>query len=448
MKIAIATSNMDLVRAIKASSRYEILSSFSERDEMFSKLRALSEDPEVLLFVEPFDCQGSSFVDVFSKVRKEHPALRIVCLFGEENTTGRMRILKKLVENLEIYDIAIAGEEGVGLDDIFELIDNPKDLTYASRILDYNETDTYKNVFAISSIKPGTGKTFLATNLAVAIAKYGQKRRMQNGKMVDPKVLLVDADLLNLGVSSILRTDNYDRNMLTALQRIEKEIDDDVNYPSSAEVEQIKTFVRGCLSMYSRCNNLYVMAASAIPLEELSKIAPTHFYFMMQMLVRAFDVIIVDTNSAFDHQTTPVMYEIAGTIFLMIDNDYNNIQNNLRYIESLRERGYDDKVKFIVNKDLTKEAELSCLEDLEYNTNSIGDLVIDFRVPNIDAGIIKSLDYGENLVITSDKAKDAKNKILEIADSIWKIDQSRIIEVEETEQQPKKTNKLINLLNK
>lgn len=442
MNIIVATNNSDISNALARQGKYNILASFSAKSELERDLNNLIEDPDILLVTEGFDCQGTPIADFLIKIKKNNPDLRIIYILSSEFTSGTKKILTRMVEN-EIYDIAIGDE--INLQSIEKLIENPKSYGEASKILEMDDSEVYRNIFTISSLKPGTGKTFLATNLAVAIAKYGQKKRLKSGKLDDPRVLLVDGDLLNLGVATMLRTDNYDRNMLTALQRIAKYVPEDCYYSmSDSDIDAIKTYVRACLCMYRGCNNLFIMGANSISLEELSHIAPVHFYFMLQMLVKAFDVIIVDSNSAFDHQTTAVLYELSGTIYLMLDNDYNNIQNNLRYIGKLTELGYDDKIKFIVNKDLSREAEMSCLEDLDYDTYSIGDLVIDYRIPLIDAGTIKTIDYSENLVITSDKAKEAKDMILEIADSIWKIDYSK---VDVSSIPAKKPNKIINILN-
>ena len=443
MNLVLATNNEALVEAFRKYGKYNIVSVFDQRDKLEDTYDFLDIQPDTMLITEGFDCQGTSVADMLTGLKKKHPELRIIYILGNEFNNGTKKILTKLVEN-GIYDIAMGDE--VSMNSLINLIENPRSYADASKILEDDDSEVYNNVITFSSLKPGTGKTFMATNVAVAIAKYGVKTRMSNGRFRDPRVLLVDGDLSNLGAGNILRTDNCDKNMLTALQRIAKNVGEDCHYSmSETDIESLKTFVRGCLYNYKDCPNLYIMGASSISLNELEKIAPVHFYFMMQMLVKAFDVIIVDSNSAFDHQTTAVLYEISGRIYLLMDNDYNNIQNNLRYIDKLIELGYDDKIVFAVNKDITKEAELSCLQALKYDTSSIGNLVIDYRIPLIDAGIVKTLDYGEGLVVTSLKAIEARDRILELADGIWKIDFTRV--QSPSEETTKKQSRLVNLLN-
>lgn len=443
MNLVLAVNNEEIVEAIKGCGRYNVIGAYKNRRELYDGLNNAFLQPDALLCIEGFDSQTDIIYDMLINIKRTYPRIRIIYILGSEFTTGVKKMIGRMVEN-EIYDIGMANE--IDLNDICELIDNPKDYSEASQILESNGPEVYDNLFTFSSIKPGTGKTFLATNVALAIAKYGQPQRLKSGKLTAPRVLILDGDLLNLGVGTTLRTDNYDRNMLTALQKIEKIVDENGNYEES-RVEEVKAYCRSCLMQYRGCENLFIMSANSIPLSELAKISPSHFYFLIQMLVKAFNVIIVDSNSAFDHQTTAVLYELSRRIYFMVDNDYNNIQNNLRYVRKLKEMGYDDKINFIVNKDLTREAMLSCLEDLEYNTNSIGDLVIDYRVPLVDAGIMKSIDYGENILMTSPNpaVQDARKRIIDIADGIWKIDDSKI---EVPQEEPKKQNKLISLLNK
>ena len=51
----------------------------------------------------------------------------------------------------------------------------------------------------ISSIKPGCGKSFVSTNVATAIAKFGDKK---DGRQ--PRVCILEADLQTLSVGTLL----------------------------------------------------------------------------------------------------------------------------------------------------------------------------------------------------------------------------------------------------
>lgn len=447
MRLILATKDKEFAEVMK--HRFDVIATFGKRTELLENIhRLINNDDDILFVTEGFECEGESIDKILKDIKRTYPDLRIIYIKGQEYTNRTKNILQNLIE-AGIWDIAIAEE--MTLNDIVHLIENPKSYDEVNRLLDTSRfTGVYKRMFLFSSLKPGTGKTFMATNVAIAIAKYGQKARQKDGQMVPPRVLLVDGDLANLAVSTLLRVEDYDRNMLHALQKIRSYFSADGELLlNEGEVSLAKDKVKGFLTRYHPCPNLYVMSASNIPGSELEKITPEHFYFMMQQIVPAFHIIIADSNSAFDHQTTAGLYDMSGRIYLLMDNDYNNIQNTLRYYKQIKELGYGDKVEFIVNKDISRESELTCLEDLEFSTNKLGEIDISYRIPLIDAGIVKTIDYGGTLVVLSDLAPEAKKQILEVADSIWKIDYSKVNEEEQAlKQETKKENKILGFLNK
>lgn len=443
MQIIVATKQTNISNVLGRMPECNVIGTYTNSDDLdlnISQLVAGQEKP-VLLAAEDFNSTTKSIYNYLIDVHQKYD-IRIIYLTSGEITSGIKKKLRKMAEN-GIYDILMGSQ--LEIQKIVNILKNPKTASDIEEIFMDSDSDEYPNIFTFYSLKPGAGKSLLAINVAVAIAKFGDKKRLKSGKFTEPRVLLIDGDLEKLSVSTLLRVNNYDKNMLNALQKIQKEVGDGSNSISDIEYENMKAFVKSCLCKYKEAENLYVMGANTITQEELSNLSPVHFYLMVQMLVRAFDVIIVDSNSAFDHLTTAALFEISGTIFLTLDNDYSNIQNNLVYIKKLGDMGYDDKIKFIVNKDLTRDAELNCLEDLEYDTSSIGDLVIDYRVPFVDIGILRTIDYAGNLVVLSNKAEAAKKVILEIADSIWKIDFDKAVE---ESKEPPKQNKIINILNK
>lgn len=439
MNIALALNNEKVTEALTKNG-YNIVADFKDEKEL-NEISSLIERPDILVLSANF-CDMS--VRKVSSLKNVNPYTRFIYIMSDADyTSGTRKKASKLIQN-NIYDIHI-GE--VKLGDLIKSIENPKSFEEVSELLETSDNDSYPNVTTVASLKPGSGKTFLATNLAVAIADYGQDKRV-DGRMKRPRVLLLDGDLLNLSVSTMTRVDNYDRNMLTALKKIGQLVNEDGSYNMDInEVDQIQKFVRNCLALYKGKDNLYVMAATDIPFEDLEGIAPSHFYFMVQMLHKAFDVVIVDSNSAFDHQTTPALYELSGRVLLLLDNDYNNIQNNIRYIDRLSDLGYDDKIHFIVNKDLTWNQEQECLENLAYDTKTIGDLMIEHRIPFGNPGTIKTIDYGDKLLVETNELPDVKKAILDIADDIWKIDSYRVSQSIEPEPK-KKPNRLIAALNK
>lgn len=459
-KLVILTNKPELASFFKSRTSYDVLGTIGQKDQVEASFRqydAQGNLPDLVLVTKGFDESAPTKTkDVLIRLKNLYgDRIRVVYIIGTIDTDQRtLSDLKDMVE-AGIYDFVT--EEKLKGEELIASLQKKHTYEEVSKIFQISpvENEVYSNVVVISSLKPGTGKTFLATNLAVAIAKYGQDKRQADGTLRKPRVAIVDGDLLNLGVGTVLRTDNYDRNMHTALKAIAKKVNYDGSYTMDEnELAELRKFVRSCLTKHKDIDNLYCMVAPDIPLNEMSAIAPVHFYFMIQMLVSAFDMIIVDSNSSFDHQTTGPLYELAGRIYLLIDNDYNNIQNNLRYFKQIERLGYKNKVHFVVNKDLTNELEQLCLEDLAYSTQTFGDLLIEHRIPLVPYGAVKGLDYADKaLVVESNPAtNDARTAILELANDIWKIENSKVNvdqkSVEVNKAKPKKTGGLLDKLNK
>lgn len=433
MKVALAVNSKKVTNWM--SERYSVIADFRNANDI-SAISNMLEKPDLIIIADSFD---NITIKRVVAIKRNYPSIRIIFIMSDFEFTSRtIKKVRNLAE-VGIYDILIGGE--FSLSSLGEMIENPREYKDVEPLLEGDDSEVYPNITTVASIKPGSGKTFLATNLAVALADYGQDKRV-DGRMERPRVLLLDGDLINLSVGVITRVDNYDRNMLTALKKIGQNIEPDgQNNLTGVEVENLKRFVRNCLSVYKGKPNLFIMAASDIPIEDLEDISPAHFYFLVQMLARAFDIVIVDSNSAFDHQTTAALYELSGNLIFLIDNDFNNIQNNIRYLEKLSDLGYDEKIHFVVNKDLTEEAKKNSLEDLDYDTFNIGNLLIEHRIPLGDAGTIKTVEYEGKLLVTTDKAPEVRKAILDVANDIWKIDYSKIEDLMEKETPKKKKEK-------
>lgn len=442
--VVLITNNINLSDTLKNNGLnrgYHVLTTFTSKVSLiddFSNLESTRDLPDLALVTEGFDTSDNTPTwEMILRLKQRFPLLRIIYATGQisPDDSNKLRVLARLVKG-GVYDILI----GNRIDEaaIYEIMDNPRTFEDVASYLEYEKSDTdfdrskgFSNVVLVSSIKPGSGKTFLATNLAIAIAKYGQFKRGSDGQLIKPRVAIVDGNLLNLSVSSMLRVDNFDKNMITALNQIKRYVSKDGTYSlNDDELVNIKNFVRGCLTRHKEIDNLYCMVAPTSDLSSLSDIYPVHFFFMMEQLVKAFDVIIVDSNSAFDHQTTAALFELAAEICLVMDLDYNNLQNNVRYFDKLKDLGYEHKIHYIINKDLPLETLASCVVDLAYDLQVIQEqgIAIEHRVPMVNNAKMKSLDYNAIPLIddNTSKTEAARIAILEIANDIWKIDRHRL----------------------
>ena len=175
--------------------------------------------PDVIIVTERLSGQ-EILSGILISLKQKYPAVRIIYLAGEINMADVNRVAKLgAMVMAGIYDIV--AERVINKSIIEDILRNPKTLSEVEYLLKYfadrkkdNEasfeyreeveeavesTNSYNNVYMISSIKPGCGKSFVSTNVATAIAKFGEKK---DGR--PPRVALLEADLQTLSVGTLL----------------------------------------------------------------------------------------------------------------------------------------------------------------------------------------------------------------------------------------------------
>lgn len=174
------------------------------------------------------------------------------------------------------------------------------------------------------SAKPGTGKTFLAVNTAITLARSGVS------------VVLVDGDILNLSVGVYL-------NLMDEKKTLEKALKcDHIN-----EIEQ-------CLIYHSRFPGLAVLSGSdhCRP-ESYCSVTRENVERLLDYLKTKFDVIIVDTASDIQTVTTFVALHHATRVVLLTNQDYAQVFATKRMFSLLKRLNLpQDKYYLVLNGEL------------------------------------------------------------------------------------------------
>ena len=412
-------------------SKYNLAYTTSYKDEVIPYMNESKQKIDVVMIVEgALSSTGMMTTTLLKDVRGRFPSVRIIYLAGEVdiNDVSRINVLGDLVRN-GIYDIYHQKKMSIAV--LTDLLENPKKLEDVEYLTKYLEEETenrcYKNVVMVSSIKPGSGKSFLSVNLAAAIAKYG--KNTYDGRR--PKVAIVEGDLQTLSVGTLLHVENPRRNIREALRSISRIIDDEgYILGDDEEIEQVEKEVRSCFVKHDNIDNLFVLAGSQLSLNDLNIINSHHYYFLIQSIVNYFDVIIVDTNSSLEHTTTGPLLELADHCYYLLDLDSNNIRNNMRYWKELQMLGVTDKIYYVLNRDLPVEKQDKYAERLSYSSKDVEDAGFNIieKIPMFDMSVAYNRNYrGTPIVLDSDpKVKDVRQALLNIANTTWEIDLSRV----------------------
>lgn len=462
-KILLATGHESIDNATRKLQDYEFVGSIEYKKDL---LEACSYYKPDIVLVSDFLTGKESLLEEMVMVRQNHPQIRIVYVTKTLDMKNKERVnqLGMLVLS-GIYDILTESKLSIQL--IKNLLDNPRkkeNVDYLLRNIRSTQADDvdeiqietpdeeevydvekygYKNVYLVSSIKPGTGKSFASTNLATTIAKYGKKK---DGKA--PKVGLIEADLQNLSVGTLLQIEDDKHNLKTVMEKIATIMTSDGRLIEDAsKIEEVNRYIKSCFKSYYHCKNLEALVGSQLTMEEIEDIKPYHYIYLIEAIVDEYDVIIIDTNSSLAHVTTYPLLRLSNTAYYIINLDFNNVRNNARYKETLRDLEVLDRVKYILNEDIEdnglpndNEGE-KLIFTSEHLSQSGFD--VDVKIPLLPKNIFLNRLYEGTPVVLDNKPNTLKARLefAKMANQIWEMENLPFLEQEYNSIDKKKEKK-------
>lgn len=406
--------------------------------------------PEIVLISDSLFGDESN-INLLSHLKASFPEVRYIYFVGEINhrrDSKRVNALGHLVLN-GIYDII---EGDVNPNVVAEAILNPQtkeqagkytadildpaaEYKAAARGLKYTsfsdirlEEAARDSVVAVWSTKPGTGKSFIAGGIALALALHSEKAL---------RIALIDGDMQTLSLGTNLGIEeSKDKNLYVAL----KAVRDLESVKKSDEEEQyrLRKIIKDCFVKYPKAPSLYTLTGSAYSPQEISKLEVDYgdYGTILEVAAEAFDIVIVDLNSNPLHQSSYVTWSSAKELIFVMNLDYNNVRNNIRYKELFKELNIADRVKYIVNQNVENTsdfAEFGVLDEpLQFTADTIEEkkyFDIYKRVNNVPYSIQMNCQYrGEHIMLErltrEGKRKTAKARlaIMDMANDIYPLD--------------------------
>lgn len=221
------------------------------------------------------------------------------------------------------------------------------------------ENDSVAKIITIYSNKGGIGKTTIATNLAVELAKIS-----------GDKVALVDLNLQLGDISTFL-------NINPAF---------DVAYVINHLTDKKEDILVNAFERYNN-SNLYVLADPSY-IEQSESIKPQQIERLLQVLKKVFPYIVVDISSNIDSNTLKILDKSDWILFTTIVN-IPAIRNAQRCLNLFRSRRYPkDRVKIIVNRYMEND-EIK-IDDIE---TALGEKIY-WKIPNNYFSIMESINRG------------------------------------------------------
>jgi len=199
-----------------------------------------------------------------------------------------------------------------------------------------------KNIFAFSSGKGGTGKTFLSVNLSYILAKSGFK------------TLFVDFDS-NLSNADVLLNISYDDGIIGFL-RGEKQI-------------------RNCITKVAE--NFYgIFGESGMEnFPQITSGTVERFTDNLDLLSHDFDFIIIDTGAGINHEIVHLLFNVAN-IVLVINPEPTTIMDAYAVLKMLS--GINNKKSVIVNSTFSIDEGNAAFENISKAAKHFLNMNIEF----------------------------------------------------------------------
>jgi len=270
-----------------------------------------------------------------------------------------------------------------------------------------------RNVIAVSSAKPGTGTSFIASNLAVMLAQNGRVKTDYN----PPRVLLVE---MGNGTGTLQKLDHPQYNIREALRRIQAVADEKGQITGDEyAVKQTDDFIRSCcFQTVPEVPNLYSATDAPVAPEKGKAINQYHFFYLMRVLSDMFDVVIVDSDIGPDSEAGEILMKTARELLMAVGDDYDSVRVASAYYKELSGKGTAGKVRYVLNQMPSgSDAERMHFKAEEYidGKKTVG------MIPHLDPAIVYNHLY-HGVPIVMDQGYDTlltRIAFTKLADTIW-----------------------------
>ncbi len=353
--------------------------SISDCKSVYEKL---SKESDVSLLIADLTSNKKDKLELILKITKECKNCKVIALSDNPSVELIIEIMRAGAK--EFIPIPVIKKEFI--ESINKLITPTTE----------NRTNAKCKIISVYSNKGGIGKTSLASNLALELAKITK----ENVALIDMNFQMGDiTTFLDLKPSF---------NISYMLENLDK-----IN----------ETFLLSTLERYKK-TSLYVLADPPY-FKQADNIQPKHIVKLFNTLKDTFSYIIVDAESGFNGKNIAVL-DNSDIILLVTVANLPALRNTQRCLELFEKLGYDrEKTKIIVNR---------YMENDEIKDDDIEKVLqkdIYWKIPNNYFAIMSAINKGipaSDFNDTTNIAQSYKALAQYISDNAYKINMAEKFE--------------------
>ena len=327
------------------------------------------------LFILDLSSDKLSKINLISKISKELPQCSILALSDNPTVSLIVEIMRSGAK--DFLPVPIIKNEFLDI---------------VNRISFYDEKQDYKSnckIISVFSNKGGIGKTSLATNLALEMAKITKEN-----------IALIDLNFQTGDITTFLDL-KPSFNISYMIENIDK-----IN----------ETFLLSTMERY-KGTSLYVLADPPY-FKQAEDIKPLQIAKLFNTLKNTFSYIIVDAEASFDGKNIAAL-DNSDIILLVTIANLPALRNTQRCLELFDKLGYDrDKTKIVVNRYMEND------EIKEDDVRKVLSRDLYWKVPNNYFAIMSAINKGipvSEINTSTNVAQSYKELAKYLSDNLYKI---------------------------
>ena len=335
----------------------------------------ISSDEAKSLLIVDLSNEKSSKINLISKISREYPQCRILALSDNPTVSLIVEIMRSGAK--DFLPVPIIKNEFLDI---------------VNRISFYDEKQDYKSnckIISVFSNKGGIGKTSLATNLALEMAKITKEN-----------IALIDLNFQTGDITTFLDL-KPSFNISYMIENIDK-----IN----------ETFLLSTMERY-KGTSLYVLADPPY-FKQAEDIKPLQIAKLFNTLKNTFSYIIVDAEASFDGKNIAAL-DNSDIILLVTIANLPALRNTQRCLELFDKLGYDrDKTKIVVNRYMEND------EIKEDDVRKVLSRDLYWKVPNNYFAIMSAINKGipvSEINTSTNVAQSYKELAKYLSDNLYKI---------------------------